>query len=57
MWLWEDCFAESGIATAAAALAWTERLTVGIGLLPVPLRNVALSAMENATLERLFAAG
>ncbi len=54
LWLWEDCFAESGIATAAAALAWTERLTVGIGLLPVPLRNVALSAMEIATLERLF---
>jgi alkanesulfonate monooxygenase SsuD/methylene tetrahydromethanopterin reductase-like flavin-dependent oxidoreductase (luciferase family) len=52
--LWEDCFAESGIATAAAALAWTERLTVGIGLLPVPLRNVALSAMEIATLARLF---
>jgi alkanesulfonate monooxygenase SsuD/methylene tetrahydromethanopterin reductase-like flavin-dependent oxidoreductase (luciferase family) len=39
VWLWEDCFLESGIATAAAALAWTERLTVGIGVLPVPLRN------------------
>jgi alkanesulfonate monooxygenase SsuD/methylene tetrahydromethanopterin reductase-like flavin-dependent oxidoreductase (luciferase family) len=54
LWLWEDCFQESGIATAAAVLAWTERLTVGIGLLPVPLRNVALTAMELATLERLF---
>ena len=54
LWLWEDCFAESGIASAAAVLAWTERLTVGIGLLPVPLRNVALSAMELATLHRLF---
>ncbi len=54
LWLWEDCFKESGIATAAAVLAWTERLTVGIGLLPVPLRNVALTAMEIATLERLF---
>jgi alkanesulfonate monooxygenase SsuD/methylene tetrahydromethanopterin reductase-like flavin-dependent oxidoreductase (luciferase family) len=54
LWLWEDCFAESGIATAAAALAWTERLRVGIGLLPVPLRNVALTAMELATLARLF---
>jgi alkanesulfonate monooxygenase SsuD/methylene tetrahydromethanopterin reductase-like flavin-dependent oxidoreductase (luciferase family) len=54
LWLWEDCFAESGIATAAAVLGWTERLTVGIGLLPVPLRNVALTAMELATLERLF---
>ncbi|GLH97606.1 LLM class flavin-dependent oxidoreductase [Phytohabitans aurantiacus] len=54
LWLWEDCFWESGIATASAALAWTERLRVGVGLLPVPLRNVALTAMEAATLHRLF---
>ncbi|PPK92344.1 alkanesulfonate monooxygenase SsuD/methylene tetrahydromethanopterin reductase-like flavin-dependent oxidoreductase (luciferase family) [Kineococcus xinjiangensis] len=54
LWLWEDCFLESGIAPAAAALAWTERLSVGIGLLPVPLRNVALTAMELATLHRMF---
>lgn len=54
LWLWEDCFRESGIAAAAAALAWTSRLVVGVGLLPVPLRNVALTAMELATLHRLF---
>jgi alkanesulfonate monooxygenase SsuD/methylene tetrahydromethanopterin reductase-like flavin-dependent oxidoreductase (luciferase family) len=54
LWLWEDCFLESGIATAAAALAWSERLRVGVGLLPVPLRNVAITAMEVATLHRLF---
>ncbi|SDI38811.1 LLM class flavin-dependent oxidoreductase [Nonomuraea jiangxiensis] len=54
LWLWEDCFLESGIATAAAALAWTERLRIAIGVLPVPLRNVALTAMEVATLHRLF---
>ncbi|MEU2041533.1 LLM class flavin-dependent oxidoreductase [Nocardia niwae] len=54
LWLWEDCFLESGIASAAAALAWTERVRVGVGLLPVPLRNVALTAMEAATLHRLF---
>ncbi|SNT61809.1 Flavin-dependent oxidoreductase, luciferase family (includes alkanesulfonate monooxygenase SsuD and methylene tetrahydromethanopterin reductase) [Streptosporangium subroseum] len=54
LWLWEDCFLESGIASAAAALAWTERLHIGVGLLPVPLRNVALTAMEAATLHRLF---
>ncbi|MGP3990447.1 LLM class flavin-dependent oxidoreductase [Streptomyces sp. 3N207] len=54
LWLWEDCFLESGIATAAAALAWSERLRVGVGLLPVPLRNVALTTMETATLRRLF---
>ncbi|HVX44140.1 MAG TPA: LLM class flavin-dependent oxidoreductase [Mycobacteriales bacterium] len=53
LWLWEDCFREGGISTSAAALAVTERLRVGIGLLPVPLRNVALTAMEIASLERL----
>ncbi|MEE1942841.1 LLM class flavin-dependent oxidoreductase [Streptomyces sp. TRM 70361] len=54
LWLWEDCFLESGIAAASAALAWTERLRVGVGLLPVPLRNVALTAMEAATVHRMF---
>ncbi|MEV4511907.1 LLM class flavin-dependent oxidoreductase [Dactylosporangium sp. NPDC049525] len=54
LWLWEDCFLESGVATAAAALAWSERLRVAVGLLPVPLRNVALTGMELATLYRLF---
>ncbi|WP_433566322.1 LLM class flavin-dependent oxidoreductase [Nocardia sp. CA-151230] len=54
LWLWEDCFLEGGIATAAAALAWSERVRVGVGVLPVPLRNVAVTAMELATLERMF---
>ena len=54
LWIWEDCFKESGIATAAAILAMTSQLNVAIGLLPVPLRNVALTAMEVATLARLF---
>jgi alkanesulfonate monooxygenase SsuD/methylene tetrahydromethanopterin reductase-like flavin-dependent oxidoreductase (luciferase family) len=54
LWLWEDCFLEGGISTAAMALAWSERVRVGIGLLPVPLRNPALAAMELATLSRTF---
>jgi alkanesulfonate monooxygenase SsuD/methylene tetrahydromethanopterin reductase-like flavin-dependent oxidoreductase (luciferase family) len=54
LWLWEDCFLEGGVSAAAAALAWTERVRVGVGLLPVPLRNVAVTAMEAATLHRLF---
>lgn len=54
LWLWEDCFLEGGISTGAAALAWTERVRVGIGLLPVPLRNVAVTAMEAASLHRMF---
>jgi alkanesulfonate monooxygenase SsuD/methylene tetrahydromethanopterin reductase-like flavin-dependent oxidoreductase (luciferase family) len=54
LWLWEDCFCEGGVSTATAALAWTERLHVGVGLLPVPLRNPALAAMEIATVTRMF---
>src|SRR5215468_980025 len=54
LWLWEDCFWGGGASAAAAVLAWTDRLRVGIGVLPVPLRNVALTAMETAMLHRLF---
>jgi alkanesulfonate monooxygenase SsuD/methylene tetrahydromethanopterin reductase-like flavin-dependent oxidoreductase (luciferase family) len=54
LWLWEDCFLEGGLTTATAALAWSSRLRVGVGLLPVPLRNPALAAMEIATIARLF---
>ena len=54
LWLWEDCFWGGAMSTAAALLAWTDRLPVAIGVLPVPLRNVALTAMEVAALHRLF---
>ncbi|MGF3057358.1 LLM class flavin-dependent oxidoreductase [Microbacterium sp. YY-01] len=54
LWLWEDCFRESAYASAAAALAWTENLRVGVGISPFPLRNTALTAMEIATIERMF---
>jgi alkanesulfonate monooxygenase SsuD/methylene tetrahydromethanopterin reductase-like flavin-dependent oxidoreductase (luciferase family) len=54
LWLWEDCFWEGGLTAATAALAWSERIRIGIGLLPVALRNPAVAAMEIATLARLF---
>lgn len=54
LWVWEDCFKQSAVASAAAALALTSTIPVGIGLLPAPLRNVAITAMEFATLERMF---
>ena len=54
LWVWEDCFKQSGVASAAVALASTGRIRVGIGLMPTPLRNVALTAMEVATLARVF---
>jgi alkanesulfonate monooxygenase SsuD/methylene tetrahydromethanopterin reductase-like flavin-dependent oxidoreductase (luciferase family) len=54
LWLWEDCFLQGGIAAAAVALASSETLTVGLGVLPAPLRNVVTTAMEIATLEAMF---
>jgi alkanesulfonate monooxygenase SsuD/methylene tetrahydromethanopterin reductase-like flavin-dependent oxidoreductase (luciferase family) len=54
LWLWEDCFWGGAVTACAAALAWTSRLRVGIGVLPVPLRNVAATAMDAAMLHRLF---
>jgi alkanesulfonate monooxygenase SsuD/methylene tetrahydromethanopterin reductase-like flavin-dependent oxidoreductase (luciferase family) len=54
LWLWEDCFLHGGLTAAAVALASSTRVVVGVGVLPVPLRNVAITAMEIATLERTF---
>ena len=54
LWLWEDCFLQGGIAAAAVALASSETLTIGLGVLPAPLRNVVTTAMEIATLEAMF---
>lgn len=54
LWLWEDCFLQGGIAAAAVVLASSETLTVGLGVLPAPLRNVVATAMEIATLEAMF---
>jgi 5,10-methylenetetrahydromethanopterin reductase len=50
LWVIEDCFYTAGVSLAAAALAVTERLTVGIGILPAVARNPAVTAMEFATL-------
>lgn len=54
LWVWEDCFKEAGVSVATAMLAWTAQVRVGIGLMPVPLRNVAVTAMEVATIAGLF---
>ena len=54
LWLWEDCFRSSAWAAAAAALAVTDHLRIGVGIAPFPLRNVAASAMEVATIARMF---
>ncbi|MEZ0446285.1 LLM class flavin-dependent oxidoreductase [Cellulomonas sp. ICMP 17802] len=54
LWVVEDCFFRGGVAQAAAALAMTERLRVGIGILPAAVRNAAFTAMEAGTLAELF---
>jgi alkanesulfonate monooxygenase SsuD/methylene tetrahydromethanopterin reductase-like flavin-dependent oxidoreductase (luciferase family) len=53
-WVVEDCFWTAGIAAAAVALAATDELGVGIGILPAVLRNPAVAAMELATLAGAF---
>ncbi len=50
LWFAEDCFLHGGLTAAATALAVTERMTVGVGLLPAAVRNPAIAAMEIATL-------
>jgi len=53
LWFSEDLPFAGGIAMAATALACTERLRVGVGLLPAVTRNVATLAMEIAALARI----
>ena len=50
LWVIEDCFLSGGLTLAATALACTERLRVGVGLLPAAVRNAAIVSMELATL-------
>ncbi len=54
LWLWEDVYRQSAVAQAGAVLAATQRLGVGLGVLPAPLRSVVLAAMDVATLEEMF---
>jgi 5,10-methylenetetrahydromethanopterin reductase len=53
LWIIEDCFYTGAVSLAAAALARTERLTVGLGILPAVARTAAITAMEVATLSAL----
>jgi 5,10-methylenetetrahydromethanopterin reductase len=54
LWVVEDLGWAASISAATMALAATERLRVGIGIAPVPLRNPALLAMELATIARVY---
>ncbi|OWA15065.1 LLM class flavin-dependent oxidoreductase [Streptomyces sp. CS057] len=54
LWVVEDLGFRGGVAQAAAVLASTDRIRVGIGLLPAGARNVAFAALEIASLAQLF---
>ncbi len=54
LWVVEDCFYAGGVAAGAVALASTERIAVGLGVLPAVMRNPAAVAMEIAALARMF---
>ena len=54
LWLWDDCFLPGAFTSAAIALAATQRLKVGIGLLPATVYNPLFAAMEITTLARAF---
>ncbi|MFI1092683.1 LLM class flavin-dependent oxidoreductase [Streptomyces sp. NPDC020917] len=54
LWVVEDLGWNGGVSAAAVALGATQRLRVGIGIMPAPLRSPALVAMELATLARTF---
>lgn len=53
LWLIEDCFYTAGISLAATALASTERIGVGLGIMPAVARAVPITAMEIATLANI----
>ncbi|WP_231505173.1 LLM class flavin-dependent oxidoreductase [Cellulomonas sp. URHE0023] len=54
IWVVEDLPFRGGIAQAGAVLAGTERIRVGVGILPAAVRNPAFAAMEASTLAELY---
>ena len=54
LWLAEDYFFTGGVSAAAIALAVTERIRVGLGVVSALVRHPAVLAMELSTLSRSF---
>ncbi|MGA5546219.1 LLM class flavin-dependent oxidoreductase [Mycobacterium sp. NPDC051198] len=54
VWVAEDYYFHGGFAAAGAALAATEHIKVGIGVVSSVVRHPALTAMEIATLARSY---
>lgn len=53
IWFVEDCFYSTSPPVAAVALAATEHIGVGLGILPAVVRTAAMTAMEISTLEQI----
>lgn len=54
IWLAEDYFELGGVASVAAALAATERIPIGLGVVAAAARHPAATAMEFATLAGVY---
>lgn len=54
LWFAEDYFYTGGFSTAAAALAVTREMTVGIGIASALVRHPAVLAMEISSIARMF---
>lgn len=54
LWIVEDCFWAGGLTAVAASLAATDRIAVGMGIVPGVVRNAAITAMEMGGLARMF---
>lgn len=54
VWLVEDCFYAGGLVSASVALASTQTMRIGLGIMPAVARNAAFAAMEVAALARLY---
>lgn len=53
LWTIEDCFFRGGFSQTATVLAVTERIHVGVGIVPAAVRSAAFTALETATLAEL----
>lgn len=54
LWCAEDYFFSSGLASAATALAATDHVPVGTGLVSVLVRHPAILAMDASTIARIY---
>jgi 5,10-methylenetetrahydromethanopterin reductase len=54
LWFAEDYFFTGGISGATAALAATQRIPVGLGIVSAMVRHPSVLAMELATMSRMY---